>query len=197
MVLAFFSMFAGFLNAPLFGVTPLTTWLEGIKAQPEFDVPLAALALMLAVGAIVVAYLIYRPRAQQAGADDPLRKLGFIFKVLNHKYWIDELYDRLFVRPYAWLSNFLAWVIDWRFWHDWFHERAIRDTFFKITDFLANPIDKLVIDGAVNGTGRLVARASGGLRKMQTGFVRQYALVMLAGVVLVVAWFALIVLQRR
>ena len=61
-----------------------------------------------------------------------------------------------------WLSNFLAWVIDWRFWHDWFHDRAIRDTFLKITDFLANPIDKLVIDGAVNGTGRLVAWASAG-----------------------------------
>jgi hypothetical protein len=47
----------------------------------------------------------------------------------------------------------------------------------------------------VNGTGRLVARASGGLRKWQSGFVRQYALVMLTGVVLVLAWFALIVLQ--
>jgi NADH:ubiquinone oxidoreductase subunit 5 (subunit L)/multisubunit Na+/H+ antiporter MnhA subunit len=95
----------------------------------------------------------------------------------------------------VWLSNFLANVIDWRFLHNWVHERAIRDTFLKITDFLANPIDKLVIDGAVNGTGRLVARASGGLRKWQSGFVRQYALVMLTGVVLVLAWFALIVLQ--
>jgi NADH:ubiquinone oxidoreductase subunit 5 (subunit L)/multisubunit Na+/H+ antiporter MnhA subunit len=69
------------------------------------------------------------------------------------------------------ISNFLADAIDWRFLHDWFHERAIRDTFLKMTDFLANPIDKLVIDGAVNGTGRLVAWASGGLRKMQTGYV--------------------------
>ncbi len=197
MVLAFFSIFAGFLNAPLFGITPLATWLEGVRAQPEFDVTLAGLAIALALGSIVVAYVVYRPRVQKAGVDDPLRKLGFVFKVLNHKYWIDELYDRLFVRPYVWLSNFLAWVIDWRFWHDWFHERAIRDTFLKITDFLANPIDKLVIDGTVNGTGRLVARASGGLRRLQTGFVRNYALVMLGGVVLVVAWFAWIFLSSR
>ena len=34
MVLAFFSIFAGFLNAALFGFTPLATWLEGAKAQP-------------------------------------------------------------------------------------------------------------------------------------------------------------------
>jgi len=197
MVLAFFSIFAGFLNAPLFGVTPLATWLEGISVQPEFDIALAGLAIALAVGAIVVAYVIYRSKAQKAGVDDPLRKLGFIFKVLNHKYWIDELYGRLFVRPFIWLSNFLAWVIDWRFWHDWFHDRAIRDTFLKITDFLANPIDKLVIDGAVNGTGRLVGWASGGLRKMQTGYVRTYALALLVGVVLVVGWFALIVMLGR
>jgi NADH-quinone oxidoreductase subunit L len=197
MVLAFFSIFAGFLNAPLFGLTPLATWLEGAEAHPEFNIILAGLVLGLALAAIALAYLIYRSRAQKAEVDDPLRKAGFVFKLLNHKYWIDELYDRLFVRPYVWLSNFLAWVIDWRFWHDWFHDRALRDTFLKITDILANPIDKLVIDGAVNGTGRLVARASGGLRKWQSGFVRQYALVMLAGVVLVVAWFTLIVMLGR
>jgi NADH-quinone oxidoreductase subunit L len=197
MVLAFFSIFAGFIDAALFGLTPFATWLEGVRAQPEFDIVLAGLAITLALIAIVIAYFIYWPKAQQAGVDDPLRKLGFVFKVLNHKYWIDELYDRLFVRPYVWLSNFLAWVIDWRFWHDWFHERALRDTFLKITDILANPIDKIVIDGAVNGTGRLVAWTSAGLRKWQSGYVRQYALVMLAGVVLVVAWFTLMVMLGR
>jgi NADH-quinone oxidoreductase subunit L len=201
MILAFFSMFTGFLGAALIGIEPLTTWLEGTAAHHELDVPralaLAGLATLLAVISIVVAYFIYRPKAQKAGVDDPLRRLGFVFKTLNHKYWIDELYDRLFVRPYVWLSHFLAWVIDWRFWHDWFHDRVIRDGFLKVTDFLANPIDKLVIDGAVNGAGRLVAWMSGGLRKWQTGFVRQYALVMLAGVVLVVAWFALVALQGR
>ncbi len=39
MVLAFFSIFVGFINAALFGFTPFTTWLEGIRAQPEFDIP--------------------------------------------------------------------------------------------------------------------------------------------------------------
>ena len=115
MILAFFSMFAGLINAALFGFTPFTTWLEGIKAQPEFDIPLAVITLLLALVAIAISYFIYRPKAQKAGVDDPLRKLGFIFKVLNHKYWIDELYGRMFVRPFVWLSQFLADVIDWRF----------------------------------------------------------------------------------
>jgi NADH-quinone oxidoreductase subunit L len=201
MILAFFSTFTGFLSAALLGFTPLATWLEGAEAHHELDVPrallLAGLATLLALTSIAVAYFIYRPKAQKPGVDDPLRNLGFVYRMLNHKYWIDELYDRLFVRPYVWLSQFLAWVIDWRFWHDWFHDRVIRDGFLKIADILANPIDKLVIDGAVNGAGRLVARVSGGLRKWQTGFVRQYALVMLAGVVLIVAWFALVAMQSR
>jgi NADH-quinone oxidoreductase subunit L len=195
-VLAFFSIVIGFVNAPLLGIRIFSTWLEG-EPHGEFEWPVALTAIGLAALAFVVGWFIYNPRKQKAEVDDPLRKTGFVFKVLNHKYWIDELYGVLFVRPFIWLSNFLAWVIDWRFWHDWFHDRALLDTFLKITDFLANPIDKLVIDGAVNGAGRLVAWASGGLRKWQSGYVRQYALVMLAGAVLVIAWFMLIVMQGR
>ena len=197
MILAFFSIFVGFLNAPLFGLTPLATWLEGAEAHPEFNLLLAGLTLLLAGGAIGLAYAIYRPQAQKAGVDDPLRKLGFVFTALNKKYGIDELYGLLFVRPFIWLSNFLANVVDWRFLHNWFHDKLIVGVFMKITHFLANPIDQLVIDGTVNGLGRLTARASAGMRKWQTGYVRNYALVMLAGVVVVVAWAVFIGLQGR
>jgi NADH-quinone oxidoreductase subunit L len=195
MILAFFSIFIGFLNAPPFNLTPLATWLEGVKAHPEFNYVMAGFTLALALSAIALAYFIYRSKAQKAGVDDPLRKLGPVFTFFNRKGLVDELYGLLFVRPFIRLSKFLALTLDWRFWHDWFHERVIRDSFLKLADFLANPIDKLVIDGAVNGTGRLVAWASGGLRKLQTGYVRTYALALLVGVVLVVAWFALIVMR--
>ena len=94
MILAFFSLFAGFLGAALIGIDPLITWLEGAAERHELDMPralaLAGLATLLAVISIAVAYFIYRPKAQKAGVDDPLRKLGFVFKILNHKYWIDE-----------------------------------------------------------------------------------------------------------
>ncbi len=196
MVLAFFSVVIGFLNAPLFGLRIFSIWIEG-EPHGEFEGLIALAAVGLAALAFVIGWFIYNPNKQKAGVDDPLRKLGRVFTWLNRKLYVDELYGLLFVRPFIRLSNFLAWVIDWRFWHDWFHDRVIRDTFLKITDFLANPIDKLVIDGAVNGTGRLVAWAAGGLRKLQTGFVRSYALLMLVGVVLVVAWFTLIVMLGR
>jgi len=49
-------------------------------------------------------------------------------------------------------------------------------------------IDAGLIDGAVNGSGRVVGWLSERLRPLQTGFVRHYALVVLAGAVAVVSY---------
>ena len=51
--------------------------------------------------------------------------------------------------------------------------------------------DATVIDGAVNGAGAAVGGAAGGLRKGQTGYVRQYGLVIGIGTVLLLGWFFL------
>jgi NADH-quinone oxidoreductase subunit L len=50
-------------------------------------------------------------------------------------------------------------------------------------------LDNKGIDGAVNGLAAAVGGSSGRLRRLQTGFVRSYALSMLTGVVLVVGAF--------
>ncbi|HEY4720466.1 MAG TPA: hypothetical protein VII92_01365, partial [Anaerolineae bacterium] len=190
-VLAFFSITIGFINI----AGGFTHWLEPKEHFAELNLIIAGISTVIALAAIGLAIVIYRPGRQKAGVDDPLRKTGFIFTLLNNKYWIDQLYDRLFVRPFKWLAGFLATVIDWRFWHDWFHNSILYGGFNALTSFLANPIDKLVIDGAVNGTGRLIAWTSGRLRTIQTGFVRSYALMMLVGVAVVVAWFAFMALR--
>ncbi len=49
-------------------------------------------------------------------------------------------------------------------------------------------VDKGIIDGAVNGVATLVRQGGGQLRKVQTGYVRNYALGLAAGVVLLLAW---------
>jgi NADH-quinone oxidoreductase subunit L len=48
--------------------------------------------------------------------------------------------------------------------------------------------DKQVVDGAVNGSAVLVRNGGGQLRKLQTGYVRNYALGLAGGVVLLLAW---------
>jgi NADH-quinone oxidoreductase subunit L len=54
-------------------------------------------------------------------------------------------------------------------------------------------VDDRGVDGAASGLAALVARTSNGLRQVQTGFARSYALSMLAGAALVVA--AILVVQ--
>jgi len=54
--------------------------------------------------------------------------------------------------------------------------------------FLSEGIDRDVIDGAVNGLGRVFRGAGGGLRKVQTGLVRNYALAIVLGAVLLVVF---------
>ncbi len=158
-VLAIFAALIGFINIS----GGFTHWLEPKEVFNGLDLTTAVFSTVVAVGAIALGYFIYRPRETKSAVDDPLRKTGFVFTLLNNKYWIDQLYGRLFVQPFMWLSDFLARVVDWNFWHDWFHESVLYRGFMGLTSFLANPIDKLVIDGAVNGAGRVIDWASSNL----------------------------------
>jgi NADH-quinone oxidoreductase subunit L len=83
-----------------------------------------------------------------------------LHRVLLNAWYVDSLYDRAIVRPLFALSGFLAGVFDTR-----------------------------VVDGAVNGVGRLVTAWAAGLRRLQTGYVVNYALTMLAGAVILVGYF--------
>ncbi len=193
-ILAFFVATIGFINAP--GINLFSTWLEG-EAHGAFDWGIALGSTVLALGAIGLGYLVYRPKPRVEGApDDPLRKTGFIFRTLNAKYKVDEIYGFFFIRPFERLARVLADVIDGRFWHDFFHDTLITRTFRSFAHVLSFPIDKGVVDRGFDGIGHAVRRSAGVLRQMQTGYVRNYALVVLLGVVAIVAWFASRVLGR-
>ncbi len=194
MVLAFFAFFVGFINAAPFGLSLLSGWLEG-EAHGEFDLGIAILSTALALGAIGLGYFIYRPRPEhsrrvEGAPDDPLRATGLIFTVLNRKYMIDEFYDWLVVRRFKWLARFLADVVDWRFWHDFFHDIIVARTFTAAANVVSFPIDKGIVDRAFDGIGHAIRRSAVVMRRMQTGYVRNYALVVLLGVVTIVVWFA-------
>jgi NADH-quinone oxidoreductase subunit L len=74
-----------------------------------------------------------------------------------------------------------AWYVDW------FYDRAIVRPYFAICAFLAR-FDLSVIDGLVNLTGRLVVAWAAGFRRLQTGYVVNYALTMLAGAVALIGF---------
>jgi len=92
---------------------------------------------------------------------------------------------------FCWLADKLAFVVEERFWHDFLHHNVLIEPFKAMAAFLANPIDRGLVDGVANGLAWLVQRESGELRQVQTGYVRHYALSILLGVVVIVTWFIL------
>ena len=118
---------------------------------------LLVLSALVAIAGVALAWMIYGRtpvRAASIGvARNPLHKL------LIEKYYVDEIYDALFVKPIYHLSLWLARVFD-----------------------------PGLIDGIVNGVATLVVGWARGLRRVQTGFVMNYALGILLGAVAVVAY---------
>jgi NADH-quinone oxidoreductase subunit L len=58
----------------------------------------------------------------------------------------------------------------------------------ELADWTAYSVDKTVVDGAYNGVATLIRRGGGQLRRLQTGYVRNYALGVAAGTVLLLAY---------
>ncbi|MFQ5665301.1 MAG: NADH-quinone oxidoreductase subunit L [Candidatus Binatia bacterium] len=146
--------FAAFL-APVFGASQATGSLSvGTESL------LMSASVLVALLGLGVAYVMYI--AQPSVPDILARRAPGIYAVVSNKYYVDELYDLLFVRPTVAMSNWL-----WRVW------------------------DTDVIDGLVNGTAGVVG-ANGRLwRRFQTGNVQQYAVSMLLGAMAILGYFVL------
>jgi NADH-quinone oxidoreductase subunit L len=206
MVLAALSILGGLLNLP--GVHTLSHWLEHTIEATEHELELAPwlalswggfnpivalISTVVALLAIYFSWLIYGRKLLGTGQKDPLKRpLGFIFTGMENKWFVDEIYAAVFLKPYTAVSRFLADVIDGRFWHDWFHEKVIAGTYnFISKNALDLRIDQQFIDAIGNGLGNMTRRASSGLRRLQNGFVRSYALAVLFGVVLILGYLLL------
>ncbi len=211
MILAAFSALGGLLNLPwthTFG-----HWLEhtvkieeavqeialGEEAAVKFDPVVAGISTGLALIAVVLAWYVYDRRYKRMlelppakRPDDPLRgTLGPVFRLLENKYWVDELYWMVILNPYIALSRFLAEQVDWRFWHDWFHDRVITRGFNLLARVLSVQIDLGVIDAIANWLGAATQRGAERLRQIQTGYVRNYALSVFLGVIIILGYLIL------
>ncbi len=199
--LAFLSVVGGFLNFPKIGSLEIAGFTEGFGRWLEHTneafhgLPLnpvvALLSTFVALAAIYAAYRVYSVKPMATGEHDPLERYGRLFIALNRKLYVDEAYAFLFVNPYNRFSVYLADVIDGRFWHDWFHDSLLARGFNSLTAALAQGVDTQFIDGLANGLADLTKGAAARLRRLQTGFVRNYALTFLAGVVVILAYLLL------
>jgi len=196
MVLAALSLLGGALNLPFEGFHNLMHWLGHTLGEVEglpLNLGVAGISTLLALFAIFISWLIYGREPLKKDQPDPLKKpLGFLFTGMEHKWFVDEGYWAVFVDRYIDLSRFLADVVDWRFWHDWFHEKVIAATYNWLSNIaLDRYADQRGIDAIANGLGTVTKNLSASMRKVQNGFVRSYALSVLLGVVLILGYLLL------
>jgi NADH-quinone oxidoreductase subunit L len=113
---------------------------------------------MLGGFALSYVYYIQAPWLPEATAT-ALRPL-YLF--LLNKWYFDELYDRIFVRPAMALGNLL-----WK------------------------KGDGAVIDGAIDGTANRVLVTANNVARLQTGYIYHYAFALLIGLAALITWFML------
>jgi NADH-quinone oxidoreductase subunit L len=193
-LLAVLTVTGGLMNLP--GLHYLTDWIGETLEHAhvtEFNTVVATLATTGAVLGLLIAWLIYGRKVMAQGQPDPLKRLlGPVFTGMENKWWVDEFYDWLVIRPYNRLAAWLAFTVDWRFWHDWLHDVVIVGLYRKGSNWLAYRFDLGVIDGAGTGLGSVTRLAAGQLQRLQSGYVRNYALAIFIGLLLL---FGLLVIS--
>ncbi len=110
---------------------------------------------------------------------------GF-YRTLCNKYWVDEIYDAMLIQPLKGFSHLL-----WRF------DQVVIDGLVNFSGWItlqegeaSSIVDRSVIDGLLDGLSSSLNACAGFLRRLQTGAVQHYFLVMVAGVVAFAIIFA-------
>ncbi len=143
------------------GASPLSVG-EGAHGKPAAERPHSAeevrderifsgISLLIALAGIGLGLFLFLKR--------PLMALP---RLLENKYYVDEIYDAAIINPIKVGSREGLWKL----------------------------FDVSVIDGIVNGLGRSITQIGGVVRYLQVGFVRSYAAIILLGALAVIGYFA-------
>ncbi len=151
-----------------------------------FNLTIATVSSAVAIAGWLVAWLVYgrKPLAEKV---DPLEKpLGPVYTLLKNKYYFDELYSLIIIRPAIWLAKQCA-----------IFDGVVIDTIVNtvgrfgrwLSSWLMKTIDNPIVDGAVNGVGKVTTWAGEFMRATQTGKLQNYLLVAAVTVLLLLALF--------
>ena len=153
-ILAVGSVFVGYFSVPHF--------LEPLLGEPKLAVSLQQEKIVMAVsiiaGLVGIATAWYMYILRPTVPENLTNTFKGFYKVLWNKYYVDELYSFLFVRPIL-----------------WFADKFIE----KITDIK-------IIEGIVNGIPALIYKIGSLIRPVQTGQLQQYAIFMILGIIVFV-----------
>ena len=155
---------------------------QGVCAAPQlnhapFKWSKAGMSMLIVLAGFLLSLFVciqlYEKKNKKfVGLTERNKVLGFGYKLLVNKYYLDVLYEKIFVRSIA--HPFSAAVY-------WFNQKVLDGvingagtTAKGIAGWVYRNIDQRVVDGAVNGTGSVAQGAGSALRPVQSGKVNQY-----------------------
>ena len=125
----------------------------------QLEGTLMIVSIVVAVSGIGIAMYVFLKHRE--AADGVAARFAGLYRLLEHKYYVDEIYDATIVQPIRIVSQEGLWRI----------------------------VDVRAIDGTVNLVGRAVEGSSQELRRTQTGSVRAYAASLILGVVVILGYY--------
>ena len=161
-VLALGAIFGGVLNLPqgIKGADRMNGFLDPVIGKSNGKEAIGVVLVMWALAAVATlgAWFIYAT-GDLRHREMVRSRLGPVNTLVRQKFFVDEIYATVIVAPLRLAASFCAGVLDRR-----------------------------VIDGAVNGSATLVSRFSETWRKLQSGFVRNYAVGIFAGAAILILY---------
>jgi NADH-quinone oxidoreductase subunit L len=151
-ILAVLATIGGFIQTRAVGVGPslVSDFLDKVVTPQRWEENGTAIGVGVAT-MVLGAGLFWWARSLRPWS----ARLPWAQRLLEHKYYFDEIYDTVFVRPMDWVAGF-----------------ALRD------------VEEPVIDGVVVDTGLITRASAGGLSLTQSGYFRNYVLVFVGGAVI-------------
>jgi NADH-quinone oxidoreductase subunit L len=186
-VLAVLSVLAGFLQAPALGIDLFHDWvappyLQPIRDEASIVLPFSIELVFTAAG-ILLAVVAFAKGFGPRSLAERFRGARALYHVLYNRYYLDWLYERLFVHG---IRRWLAWVVHWV-------DHNVIDNFVdfmgaftvRTGELVDRQIDRRVVDGVVRETAAVTHGAGGVVSSLQNGRVQRYVALMLASVTII------------
>ena len=160
-ILAALALVGGVLNLPFVGT--LEKWLEpalGAHEEPFLTYELIGITLSAVIAIFGLILAYARYRTDEKWARGLTQPFAAFQSLAEHKWYVDEIYMAVIVTPLRTISGWFATVVDQK-----------------------------IIDGLVNGVGNISLSLGDPIRRLQNGAVPTYALSILVGVTVIVAYF--------
>jgi len=170
-VLAVLSVVGGVVGIP--HVSVIEAWLDpvfepakyklysGYQSEDYLEYIMMLVSVGVAISGIYIARWMYVKNTEMP--EKLKSRFSRAYKLLLNKYYVDEAYEAVVVKPVMKVSEGILW----------------------------KGVDVAIIDGIVNGSGKLVSLLAGAFRKIQTGVAQFYAVMFMGGVLLIILWFLL------